>query len=104
MIIIFFIYRYLALGYINCFSAKPYFKPLAFLEGLKIRRIKRQMLHAAKTGKTFHLWWHPHNVGVQTEFHMKQLEEIFSYYDELKKKYGMRSLNMDEAAQEVLNR
>ena len=35
---------------------------------------------------------------------MKQLEEIFSYYDELKEKYGMRSLNMDEAAQEVLNR
>lgn len=28
MMIIFFIYRYLALGYINCFSVKPYFKPL----------------------------------------------------------------------------
>lgn len=83
---------------------KPYFKPLAFLERLKIRRIKRQMLHAAKNGLTFHLWWHPHNVGVHTDFHMKQLEEIFSYYDELNEKYGMRSLNMGEAAQEVLNR
>ena len=82
---------------------KPDFKPLAFLEGLKVRRIKRQMLHAAKTGKTFHLWWHPHNVGVRTAYHMKQLEEIFSYYDELKETYGMRSLNMGEAAQEVLN-
>ena len=83
---------------------KPYFKPLAFMEGLKIRRIKKQMLHAAKNGLTFHLWWHPHNVGVRTDFHMKQLEEIFSYYGELKEKYGMRSLNMGEAAQEVLNR
>lgn len=83
---------------------KPYFKPLAFLEGLKILRIKRQMLHAAKNGLTFHLWWHPHNVGVHTDLHMQQLEEIFSYYDELKEKYGMRSLNMHEAAQEVLNR
>lgn len=82
---------------------KPYFKPLAFMEGLKIRRIKKQMLHAAKNGLTFHLWWHPHNVGVRTDYHMKQLEEIFSYYDELKEKYGMRSLNMSEAAQEVLN-
>ena len=82
---------------------KPYFKPLAFLEGLKVRRIKMQMLHAAKNGLTFHLWWHPHNVGVRTDFHMKQLEEIFSYYNELKEKYGMRSLNMGEAAQEVLN-
>ena len=83
---------------------KPYFKPLGFLEGLKIHRIKRQMLHAAKHGLTFHLWWHPHNVGVHTDLHMQQLEEIFSYYDELKEKYGMRSLNMQEAAQEVLNR
>lgn len=83
---------------------KPFFKPLAFLESLKVRRIKKQMLHAAKNGLTFHLWWHPHNVGVRTDFHMKQLEEIFSYYDELKEKYGMRSLNMGEAAREVLNR
>lgn len=83
---------------------KPYFKPLAFLEGLKTRRIKKQMLHAAKNGLTFHLWWHPHNVGIHTEFHMKQLEEIFSYYDELREKYGMRSLNMGEVAQAVLNR
>lgn len=83
---------------------KPYFKPLFFMEGLKLRRIKRQMRHAAKNGLTFHLWWHPHNVGVRTGLHMKQLEEIFGYYDELKEKYGMRSLNMGEAAQEMLNR
>ena len=83
---------------------KPYFRPLAFLEGLKVHRIKKQMFHAAKKGLTFHLWWHPHNVGVRTDFHMKQLEEIFSFYEELKEKYGMRSLNMGEAAQEVLHR
>ena len=83
---------------------KPYFKPLAFLEGLKIRRIKKQMLHAAKNGLTFHLWWHPHNVGVHTDLHMQQLEEIFRYYHKLKEIYGMRSLNMGEAAQEVRSR
>ena len=71
------------------------------LERLKIRRIKRQMLHAAKNGLTFHLWWHPHNVGVRTEEHLKQLDEIFSYYEELKGTYGMRSLNMREAAGEL---
>ncbi|MBR5560408.1 MAG: polysaccharide deacetylase family protein [Clostridia bacterium] len=81
---------------------KPFFKPLAALEWLKIRRIKRQMLHAAKHGLTFHLWWHPHNVGVHTDFHMAQLEEIFAYYEQLKERYGMRSLNMGEAAQEIL--
>lgn len=78
---------------------KPYFKPLAFMEGLKIRRIKKQMLHAAKNNLVFHLWWHPHNIGVRTDYHLKQLEEIFSYYDELKEKYGMVSMNMREAAE-----
>ena len=83
---------------------KPFFKPLAAFEWLKLRRIKRQMLHAAKKGLTFHLWWHPHNVGVHTDLHMQQLEEIFAYYEELKEKYGMRSLNMGEAAREILER
>ena len=76
-------------------------RPCLPLEGLKLRRIKRQMLHAAKNGLTFHLWWHPHNVGVRTEEHLKQLDEIFSYYEELKETYGMRSLNMREAAEEL---
>lgn len=76
-------------------------RPCLPLEGLKLRRIKRQMLHAAKNGLTFHLWWHPHNVGVRTEEHLKQLDEIFSYYEELKETYGMRSLNMREAAESL---
>ncbi|MGM9584904.1 MAG: polysaccharide deacetylase family protein [Faecousia sp.] len=74
-------------------------KPHLPLEGLKLHRIKAQMLHAAKHGLTFHLWWHPHNVGVRTEEHLKQLEEIFRYYQQLQKTYGMRSLNMREAAE-----
>lgn len=83
---------------------RPFFKPLAALEWLKLRRIKGQMRHAAKNGQIFHLWWHPHNVGVRTELHMQQLEEIFAYYEKLKEKYGMRSLNMGEAAREILER
>ena len=75
---------------------KPYFKKLAFLEKLKIHRIKKQMLHAAKKGLTFHFWWHPHNVGTRTELHLKQLEEVFCYYDKLRQKYGMESVNMRE--------
>ena len=77
---------------------KPILKPLQFLEGLKLLRIKAQMRHAAKHGLVFHLWWHPHNIGVMTDRHLQQLEEIFSYYLKLKKTYGMESLNMKEAA------
>lgn len=92
-------------GIINLPGSKmyrPFFKPLAFLEWLKICRIKGQMRYAAKHGLCYHLWWHPHNVGVMTDFHFDQLEEIFAYYDVLKAKYGMRSLNMREAAQETI--
>lgn len=78
---------------------KPIFPKLKAFEGLKLRRIKKQMLHAAKKGLTFHLWWHPHNIGVRTEEHLQQLEEIFRYYTQLKETYGMQSLNMQEATQ-----
>lgn len=79
---------------------KPIFPALKMLEGLKLHRIKAQMRHAAKHGLTFHLWWHPHNIGVRTEEHLAQLEEIFQYYQQLSQKYGMVSRNMGEAARE----
>lgn len=78
---------------------KPILKPLKLFEGLKMGRIKRQMRHAARKGLTFHLWWHPHNIGVMTDAHLQQLEEIFRYYRELQQTYGMESLNMAEAVQ-----
>ena len=77
---------------------KPIFIPLRFLERAKLRRIKAQMRHAAKHDLTFHLWWHPHNIGIMTDEHLQQLEEIFAYYQELKDTYGMESLNMRQAA------
>ena len=82
---------------------KPYFKPLGFMEGQKLRRIKGQMLHAARNGLCFHLWWHPHNIGVRTDFHLRQLEEILGYYDVLRDCYGMESMNMREAAEQFLS-
>lgn len=69
------------------------------LEGLKVKRIKKQMLHAAKKGLTFHLWWHPHNMGDMTEEFFSQLEDVLRYYDTLRRDYGMESLNMREAAE-----
>lgn len=83
---------------------RGWFAPLAFLEKWKVRRIKRQMLQAARKGETYHLWWHPHNLGTHTEELFAQLEEIFSWYEVLRDRYGMRSLNMREAAQEVLEK
>ncbi|MBQ2854125.1 MAG: polysaccharide deacetylase family protein [Oscillospiraceae bacterium] len=84
------------------FTGSGMFKPirpaLKFLEGIKMHRIKARMRCAAKNDLVFHLWWHPHNIGVMTEDYLAQLEEIFRYYHVLKEKYGMESLNMGELA------
>lgn len=76
-----------------------YFKPLFFMERLKVHRIKKQMLYAAKHGLSYHLWWHPHNLGDHTESLLRQLDDIMSYYCVLNRKYGMQSVNMKELSQ-----
>ena len=80
---------------------RPIFRPLEFLEGWKLRRIKREMLYAAKHGLVYHLWWHPHNLGARTEENLAQLETLFQYYKELQEKYGMQCMNMGEAVEKL---
>ncbi len=82
---------------------RPYNYSLRLFEGLKIKRVKGQMKKAAKKGRIFHLWWHPHNIGINTEKNIKNIKEILDYYDELKNKYGMESKNMLELAEEINN-
>lgn len=75
---------------------RPYCKKIAVFEKIKIIRIKSQMRYAAKNGKTFHLWWHPHNFGKYTDKMINQLEDILDYYSFLEDRYGMKSFNMSE--------
>lgn len=75
---------------------RPYSKKLFFLEGIKIRRIKREMLHAAKNGEVYHLWWHPHNFGSNMDNNLSFLEAICKYYQCLHRKYGFQSFTMAE--------
>lgn len=79
---------------------RPYSKRFSFLEGLKLQRVKKAMTYAAKNKTNFHLWWHPHNFGVNQVENFKNLEEILQHYKFLHNKYGMKSLNMKELADE----
>ncbi len=76
---------------------RPFSNKLSFLEFMKLRRIKKQMTKAAKTGSLYHLWWHPHNFGNNVEKNLQFLENILKHYQHLSGKYGMVSLNMEEA-------
>ena len=80
---------------------KPIRPALKAFEGLKLRRIKARMRCAAQKDLVFHLWWHPHNIGVMTDDYLAQLEEIFRYYHQLKAQYGMESMNMGELARQL---
>lgn len=80
---------------------RPYNKKLSFLDSLRLRRIKRAMLHAARNNKLFHLWWHPHNFGVNLEQNIAFLEKILRYYAELNTKYGFSSDTMSGVAGQI---
>lgn len=75
---------------------RPYSPSVAWLDGLRLHRIKRAMRHAAIHNRLFHLWWHPHNFGAHVAENQRFLDRILDYYVELQQRYGMQSLNMGE--------
>lgn len=80
---------------------RPFNNKLSFLEPLKVRRIKKAMWQAAKKGRLFHLWWHPHNFGKNTDKNFKNIEAIFKEYKVLNKTFGFKSKTMTSLAKEI---
>ncbi|WP_048306033.1 polysaccharide deacetylase family protein [Halomonas sp. PR-M31] len=75
---------------------RPVSEKLKFLESIRLQRIKRSMKNAAKKGEIYHLWFHPHNFGVNLHENIEFLESILKYYSNLNSSYDMNSLNMSE--------
>ena len=84
----------------SCFF-RPYVSKRKFLERFKIRRVKKQMLYAARHNKIFHMWWHPHNMGENTAEFFDELEEIFRFATELNRLYGFQSANMRDIVKTI---
>lgn len=70
------------------------------LDTVRVARIERAMLAAARQGTIFHLWWHPHGFGANPDGNLAVLERILDYYDRLRASLGMRSMTMREVADE----
>jgi hypothetical protein len=68
-----------------------------------LRRITSAMETAARGRKLFHLWWHPHNFGVDLEENLAFLRRILDCFRVLQERYGMRSMTMAAVADEVLH-
>ncbi len=77
-------------------TLRPYNPSLRALEKLKLNRIKKGMKRAAAKGGIYHLYWHPHNFGINQQENLSLLEGILEYYLELKARYGMESRSMEE--------
>ena len=73
------------------------------LERLRLLRITSAMETAARRRRLFHLWWHPHNFGVDLEENLAFLRRILDYFRTLQEHYGMRSMTMGQVADEVLH-
>lgn len=76
---------------------KPYNKNLAWFEKLKLKRIMNEMTYAAKNNELYHLWWHPHNFGVDINENMQNLTVLLNHFQFLNQKYGFTNLTMKEA-------
>jgi len=80
----------------------PYSKKLSALDPVRLNRIKKSLTHAAKNNEVYHLWWHPHNFGVNSKENFGFLEQILKHHQLLHKKYGFESKSMKEIAEEII--
>lgn len=81
---------------------RPYSKIFSSLDSLRLQRITASMTYAAKNNEAYHLWWHPHNFGINLQQNLQFLEAILKHFLSLKKEYGMQSKTMRAIAEEIL--
>jgi peptidoglycan/xylan/chitin deacetylase (PgdA/CDA1 family) len=77
---------------------RPHSRKLRFLESFRLKRITAAMSYAARNGRLFHLWWHPHNFGVNTDRNLAFLEKILLHFKCMNQYLGMRTLNMGDVS------
>lgn len=80
---------------------RPYSSKLKFLNRFQMRRIKKGMTYAAKNKLVYHLWWHPHNFGIDQNENFAYLEEILAHYKFLNQRYNFTSITMSDLAKKI---
>ena len=81
---------------------RPYSKSFKAFENLRLKRITDSMSYAAKKGLVYHLWWHPHNFGINQSENFSFLEKILRHYKKLNEKFSFESVNMQQLTKEIL--
>ncbi len=72
-----------------------------FLNRLAKKRILGGIQYAARSGGIYHLWWHPHNFGRDTQRNLDALGEILQTFNEYRRQFSIRSMTMKEVGEEA---
>ncbi|MGC9418241.1 MAG: polysaccharide deacetylase family protein [Rhodovulum sp.] len=75
---------------------RPCAGKLAPLHPLHVATIQRGMAAAARAGENYHLWWHPHNFGIDLQANMDGLTQVLRHFATLADRYGMQSAAMED--------
>jgi peptidoglycan/xylan/chitin deacetylase (PgdA/CDA1 family) len=82
---------------------RPYSTGPKSLESIRLRRIANGIRSAAEQRGIFHLWWHPHNFGVNTNENLDFLRSVLEVFSRCRQTHAMKSLSMTEVASLVSN-
>lgn len=73
---------------------RPWNVKMPLYSRMHLARIRGEMIRAAEAGRSYHLWWHPHNMGRDVDANLAQLDTIIATFRDLRDSLGMRSQNM----------
>jgi peptidoglycan/xylan/chitin deacetylase (PgdA/CDA1 family) len=73
---------------------RPYSEQRKSFESLRLRRIAGGIRAAAEQRGIFHIWWHPHNFGMNTNENLDFLRKVLEIFSSCRQTHGMRSLSM----------
>jgi peptidoglycan/xylan/chitin deacetylase (PgdA/CDA1 family) len=84
------------------FFLRPFSKKLEVLESQRLKRLTQSIEYAARNKEIFHLWWHPHNFGVNLKENINFLRKVLEVYKRCEKNNEMQSLSISETAERAL--
>jgi peptidoglycan/xylan/chitin deacetylase (PgdA/CDA1 family) len=83
------------------FFVRPYSRRLKWLEPTRLRRIVEGIERAAVSDEVIHLYWHPHNFGINIDQNLDFLRKILEAFCHYRDRYGIGSISMVDAAAAV---
>jgi peptidoglycan/xylan/chitin deacetylase (PgdA/CDA1 family) len=80
---------------------RPHLPGSRLLEQKRLNRIIAGIESAARSGRLFHLWFHPEDFGRHIDENLRNMRLILEAFEENRRAYGLQSLSMCRVAETV---